>query len=75
VISVTRLDGSQLYLNADLIELVEATPDTIVTLTTHRRLVVRESVDDIVARAIAYQRRVHAGPVHGGRLTPLPSHT
>lgn len=58
MIEVTRLNGKALVLNADLIECVEATPDTLVSLTTGRKIMVTESVDDVVRRAIEYRARV-----------------
>lgn len=60
MIHVTRLNGSELVLNADLIETVEATPDTVISLTTDHKWVVRESVEDVIARVIAFKRRIHA---------------
>ena len=72
VIPVTRLDGSRLVINAELIEALEATPDTVVTLTTGRRLVVRESVDEIVARIIAYRRRLARARRRMGTATKAP---
>jgi flagellar protein FlbD len=59
MIEVTRLNGTTLYLNADHIEYVEATPDTIITMTSGKHYVVREDVLTIVERIIAYQRRIH----------------
>ncbi|HHV54079.1 MAG TPA: flagellar FlbD family protein [Firmicutes bacterium] len=59
MIQATRLDGSEIVINADLIETVEAVPDTVITLTTGRKLVVRESVDELVGRVVAYRRRVY----------------
>lgn len=62
MIRVSRLDGTEFVLNALLIETVEAVPDTVISLTTGRRYVVRESVDDVLARAIAFHRRLaHPG--------------
>lgn len=58
MIEVTRLNGRPIVLNADLIESVEATPDTLVSLTTGRKIMVTESVDDVVRRAIEYRSRV-----------------
>ncbi len=58
MIEVTRLNGTPLVINADLIEFVESTPDTLVSLTTGRKIMVRESVDDVVRRAIEYRGRV-----------------
>ena len=58
MITVTRLDKRVVVLNADLIKMLEATPDTIITLVSGDTLVVRESVEEVVRRAIDYQRQV-----------------
>ncbi|KJE76591.1 flagellar FlbD family protein [Ferrimicrobium acidiphilum] len=58
MIEVTRLSGSTVVLNADLIEKVEATPDTVVTLTTGACFVVTESVPEVVASVIDYKARI-----------------
>jgi len=58
MITVTRLDKRVVVLNADIIKMLEATPDTIITLLNGDTLVVRESVDEVVQRAIDYQRQV-----------------
>ena len=58
MIEVTRLNGTPLVLNADLIETVEATPDTLVSLTTGRKIMVTEAVDELVRRAIQYRTRI-----------------
>ncbi len=50
VIWVTRLNGSEIVLNADLIETVEATPDTIITLVDGKKYVVSEAADEVVNR-------------------------
>jgi len=59
VIMLTRLDGAELVVNAELIELVEATPDTHLTLTDGRKLIVRETPDAVVSRVIAYRRAAY----------------
>lgn len=56
MISVTRLNKTQLIINADLIENVEATPDTVITLTTGKKLVVLEAPEAVVERVIAYKQ-------------------
>jgi len=56
VIGVTRLNGTRFVLNAELIRTVEANPDTIVTLLTGERMVVRESPSQIVRKSIEYGR-------------------
>ncbi len=50
MITVTRLNGPGFALNHDLIERIEATPDTVITLVDDTKYVVTESVDEIVAR-------------------------
>ena len=67
VIALTRLDGAELVVNAELIELVEATPDTHLTLTDGRKLIVRETPDAVVSRVIAYRRAAY-GPVRPVQL-------
>ena len=47
MIEVTRLNGTQILVNADLIELVEETPDTVITFTTGRKIIVKESRQEI----------------------------
>lgn len=68
MIKVTRLNQSELIVNADLIEFVEQTPDTIVTLVTGRKVLVRETAEEIVRRVIAFRQ---AAGAPGGRITGL----
>ena len=56
MIRLTRIDGEPFLLNADLIRYVEARPDTFITLTTGERVVVAETMDEVLARAVAYQQ-------------------
>jgi len=58
MITVTRLDKRVVVLNADLIKMIESTPDTIITLINGDTLIVRETVDEVVRRAVDYQRQV-----------------
>ena len=61
MITVSRLDGSEVVVNAELIELIEATPDTHLTLTDGKHLIVREAPEEVVERVIAYRRTAY-GP-------------
>ncbi|QTH45899.1 flagellar FlbD family protein [Cohnella sp. LGH] len=56
MIQVTRLNGTKFHLNALLIETVEETPDTIITLTTGRKFIVIENSSDVI-RAIRHYLR------------------
>ncbi len=57
MIYLTRLNGERIVINIDLIELMEETPDTIVTLTTGKKLVVREGVNKIREDIIRFRKR------------------
>ncbi len=59
MIKVTRLNDTSLILNADLIEFVEAIPDTIISLTTGRKIIVKETPDDIIEKVVAFKRLSH----------------
>jgi len=61
MIQLTRLNHVPLVLNSDLIEHVEVTPDTVVTLTTGQKIVVLESAEEVVERTIRYRRSIVAG--------------
>lgn len=65
MIKVTRFDGNEIVINAELIETVEATPDTVISLTTKNKILVRESVDDIVGKVINYKQNIHTFPDKG----------
>ncbi len=65
MIPVTRLNGKTMYLNAELIEAIEATPDTMITLHTGKKLMVSESIDDVVGRVIKYRQKINLPDDHG----------
>jgi len=56
MIKVTRLNHSALILNSDLIEHIEITPDTVITLTSGQKFMVLESADEIVEEVIAFRK-------------------
>jgi len=60
MIRLTRLNHAPLTLNCDLIQHIEETPDTVVTLTTGEIVRVRESADQIIEKVVAFRRRIHA---------------
>ena len=61
MIQLTRLNHVPLIVNADLIEHVEVTPDTVVALTTGQKFLVLESAEDVVERVIQYRRALLSG--------------
>jgi flagellar protein FlbD len=62
MIALTRLDGTPIVVNVDLVQWVEETPDTVVALTNGERLLVREPAGELVRRAVEFKRAVATGP-------------
>lgn len=58
MITLTRMNDTVYTLNSDLIEMVEETPDTVVTLVSGKKFVVRESREEIVALVCEYKRKI-----------------
>lgn len=61
MIEVTRINDKSFYINADIIQTVEATPDTVVTLTTGVKYIVKESCEEIRDKVVAYKRSIIEG--------------
>ncbi|GEM_PF-339235 len=61
VIELTKLNGTVYVLNADLIETLESTPDTVISLVTGRKYIVRESLDEVRKKCISYKREIYTG--------------
>ena len=59
-IEVTKINGVKVLVNPDLIELVEETPDTVLTLTTGRKIIVKESRQEIKNLVILYRKDIFA---------------
>jgi flagellar protein FlbD len=65
MIHLTRLNSASMVLNSDLIEHIDVTPDTVITLTTGQILRVRETAEEVVHRVVEFRRRLfdrQAGP-------------
>ena len=56
MVTLTKLNGNTVVVNAELIETLEATPDTIVTLTNGKKILVKEPTDQIVEMVVDYRR-------------------
>lgn len=68
MVTLTRITGSTFALNPDLIERVDRTPDTVITLVDGTKYLVRESLDDVVALVIEYRAKLisAAGNIEAG---------
>ena len=58
MIRLTRLNRALMVLNSDLIEHIDVTPDTVITLTSGQILRVRETADEVIERIVEFRRRV-----------------
>ena len=66
MIKVTKLNGRELVVNADLIEFIEATPDTLISLTTGRKIMVLEDLDEVIRMAVGYRSKARIYPIPTG---------
>ena len=66
MIKVTKLNGRELVVNADLIEFIESTPDTIISLTTGRKIMVLEEMDAVIRMAVEYRAKARVFPIPTG---------
>jgi len=60
MIEVTKLNGAKILINADLIELVESTPNTVISFTTGRKIIVKESRQEVNNLVKSYRREIYA---------------
>ena len=60
MIKLTRLNGTPLVVNAELIESIEASPDTVLALATGNRYIVKEGVDEVIAKVVEYRWKVNS---------------
>ena len=69
MIHLSRLhDAGSIVVNADLIETIEACPDTTVTLMTRRKFVVADSLDTVIDKVVAYRHRINADASAGSHV-------
>jgi len=59
MITITKLNDKKIIINCELIELVESIPDTTITMNTGRKIIVRESADEVVAMSVAYKKELY----------------
>lgn len=58
MVKVTRLNGKEFIVNSDLIEFIESTPDTVISLNTGKKIIVVESVDEVLSEIVKYRRKI-----------------
>jgi len=58
MIKVTKINGQEFYINSDLIEFIESTPDTIISLTTGKKIIVRETTVEVIEKIIEFKSKI-----------------
>lgn len=73
MIELTRLNGHTLFVNCDLLKFAEAAPDTVLTLMTGEKIVVMETCEEVMAKALKYRASIldAAWPGSAGALAPI----
>ena len=62
MIKLSLINGTAIVLNSDLIELIEATPDTMIALTSGKKMLVKETVDEVIERIVQFRQQI--GIIH-----------
>jgi flagellar protein FlbD len=70
MIAVTRLNHTSVVINSDLIEQIESTPDTVITLTTGQKIMVLEATDELVERVLNFRRSIMIPALAGHHSSP-----
>ena len=65
MIKLKRLNGKEFIVNSDMIEFIESTPDTVITLLNDKKIIVVESVDEVVERIVQYRQKTSILPNSG----------
>ena len=66
MIKLTRLNRQEFVLNSDLIETVESTPDTVISMVNGKKVIVLESPGRVVEKVIGFRARIQNAPLLGG---------
>lgn len=61
MITLTKLNGEEFILNCDLIETVLGNPDTVITLTNGRKMIVKETPGEVTDKVLEFRRKIFAG--------------
>ncbi len=59
MIALKKLNKEEIVINADLVEMIEAIPETMISLTTGRKFTVRDSIEDVIKKIIRYKQLTH----------------
>ena len=58
MITITKINNKEIVINCDLIETIESTPDTTISMTTGRKVIVKEDIDKVINKVVEYKQRI-----------------
>jgi flagellar protein FlbD len=58
MITITKINDKEIVINSDLIETMESTPDTTISMTTGRKIIVKEEVEKVIDKVVEYKKRI-----------------
>jgi flagellar protein FlbD len=64
LIILHRLNNSEIVVNCNLIETLESTPDTVITLNNEKKMIVKEKVDEVIRLVIEFQRKIYQNKIN-----------
>jgi flagellar protein FlbD len=59
MIVLTKINKAQIAVNCDLIQYIEETPDTVITMSTNEKVVVQEAIEEVIRKVVHYRRLIH----------------
>jgi flagellar protein FlbD len=62
MIDLQLINGTHITMNADLIEFMEATPDTVISLSSGKKMIVKEPISEIIDKIVEFRRRIGVSP-------------
>ena len=57
MVKLTKINNQEFFINCDLMEFIESTPDTIISLTTGKKIIVKESAEEVIEKIIEYKSK------------------
>lgn len=60
MIKLKKINGEEIVVNASLIESIQSTPDTVLTLTSNKKILLMDEVDEVIEKVITYYQRIYS---------------
>ena len=57
MVKLTKINGQEFFINSDLMEFIESTPDTIISLTTGKKVIIKETAEEVIEKIIEYKSK------------------